>query len=271
MEDRASSSESSSAATIPAWYLDPVVAEHKRQTHLALLRRWLGPGGTGRILKTDLFEESNRIDQILFDPLFEPYRIFGFDLKFITVRGARDHPRAAGASVWVADVRHLPLRSESFDCVISTSTLDHFRRRTDLIRALDEIIRVIRPGGSLILTMDNPRNPLYWGLRIASRFGSTPFPLGVTASLGQLERTLKGKGLEVLGTDLLIHNPRGLSTLLFMAVRRMAGKSADRALRWLLARFDRLGAIPTRTLSACFVAVLARKPHKTVPGYTFPP
>jgi hypothetical protein len=63
-----------------------------------------------------------------------------------------------------------------------------------------------------------------------------------TASLGQLERMLNGKGLEVLGTDLLIHNPRGVSTLLFMTVHRMAGNRADRALRWLLARLDRLGA-----------------------------
>jgi SAM-dependent methyltransferase len=246
-----------------AWYLDPVVAEHKRQAHLGLLRRWIGCKGTGRILKTDLFEESNRTDQVLFDPLFKAHQLLGFDLAYAVVRNARDNPAAAGAFLWNGDVRRLPLRSGSIDTVVSTSTLDHFRVSSDLTQALREIIRVIRPGGSLVLTMDNPHNPLYWGLRLAGRLGCTPYHLGITASHKQLRKILEDNGMEVLGTDCLIHNPRGASTLLFMAVRRMAGKRADSLLRLLLRCFDGFDRFPARGWTACFIAVHARKPESS--------
>jgi SAM-dependent methyltransferase len=259
MEDQTASRLKGEEPTNNAWYLDPVVAEHKRQVHLALLRRWLGTEVSGKILKTDLFEESNKTDQILFDPLFEQGQVFAFDLAFATVRSARRNCTAAGAHFWVADVRQLPLPAETIDCVISTSTLDHFPERADFDRALDEIIRVVRPGGALILTLDNPHNPSYWGLRMASRLRYTPFPLGYTASLGQLKRFVQEKGLEVLQTDLLIHNPRGMSTLLFIAVRRIAGRHSDAVLRWLLRLFGLLDSLPTRRWTACFVALYARK------------
>jgi SAM-dependent methyltransferase len=46
----------------------------------------------------------------------------------------------------VADLHDLPLRDESFDCVITTGTLEHVRRPP---RVLQEIFRVLRPGGLL--------------------------------------------------------------------------------------------------------------------------
>jgi SAM-dependent methyltransferase len=245
-----------------AWYLDPVVANHKRQAHIALLRRWLGDAGTRRVLKTDLFEESNKTDQILFDPLFEKSRVFAFDLDFSTARDARRNHPAGAASFWAGDIRNLPLPASSIDVVISTSTLDHFRGRSDLEMALDEIARVICPGGDLVITLDNPHNPLYWGLRLASRLGCFPFFLGLTVAPKALKQLLMDKKFEILDLDLVIHNPRGLSTLLFIAVRRLAGRRADGVLSWMLMRFDRLHSLPTREWTACFVAVHARKPDR---------
>ena len=75
MADQAGFRERSSGPSNSAWYLDPVVAEHKRQAHLDLLRQWMGTGSSGKVLRTDLFEESNGKDQILFDPLFGDCRI----------------------------------------------------------------------------------------------------------------------------------------------------------------------------------------------------
>jgi SAM-dependent methyltransferase len=242
-----------------AWYLDPIVAEHKRQNHLALLRRWIGNAPPGRILKTDLFEESHKTDQILIDPLFISHQITGFDLAFSTVRKARANYPASGRYFWAGDVRQLGLAAESIDCVLSISTLDHFCEPDDFYKSLDELIRVIRPGGALILTLDNPCNPLYWILRLASRLRFTPYPLGFSLSLKRLRRVLQGKGLEVVATDLLIHNPRGFSTVLFIAVRRIMGKHADDVLRWLLKSFDLLGALPTRYWTACFIGIYAHK------------
>jgi hypothetical protein len=58
----------------------------------------------------------------------------------------------------------------------------------------------------------------------------------------------------------LIHNPRLVSTALFMALRRTLGRRADGPIRFLLGSFERLGRLPTREYTACFVAVCGRKP-----------
>ena len=73
--------------------------------------------------------------------------------------------------------------------------------------------------------------------------------------------------LEVVERDWLLHNPRGVSTLVFLVLRRLLGRHADRAIGALLALFSLLGRLPTRSLTACFLAVVARKPY-TISGTT---
>jgi SAM-dependent methyltransferase len=152
------------------------------------------------------------------------------------------------------------------DLVLSTSTLDHFETTAELRAALAEIQRVLRPGGTLIITLDNAANPLYWLLRWASRSGWTPFRLGQTTTLRRLKRLLAEAGFEVVATDLLIHNPRLLSTALFLALRRALGRRADAPIRALLAAFSWLDRLPTRRWTACFVAACARKPVAPASG-----
>ena len=48
----------------------------------------------------------------------------------------------------------------SFDVVLSTSTLDHFDRRDEIAVALAELRRVLADGGRLLVTLDNPANPI---------------------------------------------------------------------------------------------------------------
>jgi ubiquinone/menaquinone biosynthesis C-methylase UbiE len=67
------------------------------------------------------------------------------------------------------DVQLLPYADGSFDFVVSTLSLHHWR---DAHRALAEIHRVLRPGGRLLL-MDLRRDCSWWffyGLVLAQRF-----------------------------------------------------------------------------------------------------
>ena len=70
---------------------------------------------------------------------------------------------------------------------------------------------------------------------------------------------MRRAGVEVEGSDVLIHNPRLVSTMMFMALRRLLGSYADGPIRVLLGAFDGLGRLPTREYTACFVAVCGRK------------
>ncbi len=243
----------------PSWYLDPLVAEQKRVANLSLLHRWTSDARGGTLLKTDLFEEANGSDEIA-SGLGEGHRLLGMDVSLSEVSRARRRNLAPNGLFVVSDVRRLALSSESVDVVFSNSTLDHFAEPADLARSLGELRRVLRPGGTAIVTVDNARNPFHWLLRLVARSGRSPFPMGATTSLPGLVRELEEAGLEVTATDLLIHNPRVLSTALFLALRKLLGARANGAVALLLRAFALLDRLPTRGLTACFVAARAVKP-----------
>ena len=240
----------------PSWYLDPLVAEQKRTVHLGVCRRW-SPGGAKLALKTDLFEEAFGEDALLPDLYGTSETWLAMDLAELTVRKARLREPRPAARFLVADARRLPLRSASLDFVLSTSTLDHFDSRREFVAAIAEVARVLRPGGRLILTIDNPSNPLYWPLRWLGRTRWVPFPFGYSPSQSRLHELLAAAGLEVVACETLIHNPRIVSTVLFIALRRLLRDRADRAIRGFLAAFEGLERLPTRGFTACFLATCA--------------
>jgi hypothetical protein len=67
-------------------------------------------------------------------------------------------------------------------------------------------------------------------------------------------------GMEIESTDWLIHNPRFVSTLLFLALRRLLGGRAGRPIGWLLNGFSKMGRLPTRGFTGAFIGVCASKP-----------
>jgi SAM-dependent methyltransferase len=80
--------------------------------------------------------------------------------------------RNSGVRFDTADVcKRLPYAEGEFELVFAVNAFEHF---SEPARALDEMLRVLRPGGLLYLTFD----PLYyspWGLHAARRI-SLPYP-----------------------------------------------------------------------------------------------
>lgn len=218
---------------------------HARQAHLDLVGRWVGEP-SGRWLKTDLFEERSPVRALL--PALGTARWVGADLAPATVAGSGVRPAVA------ADVRRLPFADGTFDGVLSTSTLDHFGERRSIDLALAELRRVLAAGGHLVVTFDNPSNPLVRARNalphgLARRTGLVPFAVGETLGLEDGERALRRAGFDVEEVGTVLHAPHVVGT---------------RLARWgwwerrALPAFDRLGATRAAPRTAHFVAFLAR-------------
>jgi SAM-dependent methyltransferase len=233
-----------------------LVARQKRDLHIKLFREWM-PAGAGLAMKTDLFEEAFGEDALMpsLAPLADSW--IGIDVAAHTVNEARARAGLPSAHFLVCDVRHLPLRSAALDAIVSNSTLDHFDMWSEFESAIAELTRVLRPGGRLVITVDNPHNLFYIPLRWISRLRQSPFQLGCTPSLARLRDILEQAGLRVVATSSLIHNPRGFSTMLFLMLRRVAGRRADGAVQWFLDIFTGFERLPTREFTACFIAACA--------------
>ena len=187
---------------------------HAREQHLALIRRWV-PVMEGRWLKTDLYEERD-VDRALL-PYLGGASWIGLDLSPELLRIAR--PSGSVLSGVAADVRCLPLADASIDGIVSTSTLDHFDHRRHIVRALTELRRVLRDGGQLVLTLDNPRNPLIRARNalpqgVARRTGLVPFSVGETMDEADGRRALVGAGFEIRAVEHLLHAPHVVGTRL---------------------------------------------------------
>lgn len=90
--------------------------------------------------------------------------LFGFDLSAPAVQRARRVAGriGSGAQFSLADAEHLPFRAASFDKIVSSSALEHFHNGQ---RAVNEMARVLRTGGTLVLTTDNLSPSLSSSLR----------------------------------------------------------------------------------------------------------
>jgi len=226
-----------------------------------LLDRWLpADPALPRILKTDLF------DELAGDGLYPALsararRVVGVDISAAVVDSARRrHP---SLEAHVADVRELPFEAGTFDAVVSNSTLDHLVGRSEVAIALGELARVLRPGGRLIVTLDNPINPLI-ALRNALPHGlarilrRVPYQAGWTCGPRALRRLLDETGFGAVETTAILHAPRFVVVELDRHPRSRRDRA--RSLRLLLAA-ERLGRSPTRFLTGHFVAALAvRRP-----------
>jgi 2-polyprenyl-3-methyl-5-hydroxy-6-metoxy-1,4-benzoquinol methylase len=100
----------------------------------------------------------------------------------------------AGSRGLVTDACRLAIRDESFDLVLSSEMIEHTAAPE---AAIDELARVLRPDGLLVLT--TPNRAWQGVVRAATRLGLRPFG-GLENFVGwrRLERWCRGAGLEVL-------------------------------------------------------------------------
>lgn len=240
---------------------------HMRELYQELQERWAENARPERILKTDLYDEAISTHNLVSLLADRCDHFIGTDVSLEIARAAKRRltdPSGGWDAVAVTDARNLAFRSGVFDEIISNSTLDHFSDKRDIANSLRELKRILQPGGTLLVTLDNPWNPavflrnrLPYGLL---RFlGVIPFYMGATLSRPALVRVLESTGFRVRESTAIAHAPRIFAIRVGRILDRRGSKAMGAWFRKLLRLFERLEGLPTRYVTGHYVAVKAVK------------
>lgn len=234
--------------------------QHSDALNARLIRRWLPAEPMDLIVKTDLFDEA--VTGGLYTTLLERARsVAALDVSPIVASAARaKHPAMLTLA---ADIRDVPLSDECADAVVSLSTLDHFDSVDDIPLALREIHRILKRDGTLILTMDNPSNPILAvrnsiPFSLTHRAGLVPYPIGRTHGIRAMSRLIQEAGFDVLDRTAIMHAPRLLAIQALRFARRKKGQPGQTLGKTLMA-FEMLERLPTRYRTGHFIAIRAIK------------
>jgi len=243
---------------------NPILAAHKRRVYADLLARWTGGRRPALALKTDLFAEAFN-DEEFVSALGWRESLVGIDISTGVLRAARNRASIGRLRGYVAcDVRRLPFATGAFDAVISDSTLDHLATEREIITALEETGRVLKRGGVLVVTLDNPENLTYpprWLVRLWMKLRLAPYYIGVTLSRRHLTTALEALGMEVLGCTAILHypHPDGLVRAAERLGHSVGRGRLDAAMAKLFATTEKLEHTRIRYVSGRYVAVVAVK------------
>jgi SAM-dependent methyltransferase len=168
-----------------------------------------------KILKTDLWDEAKNT-RILAWASRQGASAYGVDISPPIVVQARTafeaEPGATPLRDSIGDVRDLPFRSASFDAIYSMGTIEHF---DETERAVEEIARVLKPGGRAIIGVPNRHDPFLRPLFVTLLQAMGLYGYGYEKSYSRrsLKRMLEAAGLSVVAETAILFMPGWLRML----------------------------------------------------------
>jgi SAM-dependent methyltransferase len=165
----------------------------------------------------------------------------------------------------VCDVRALPFAEGCLGGVLSVSTLDHFEAAESIVDSLQELYRVLIPGGRLLLTLDNPWNPevllrTVLPSSLVSRLRADRFAWGKLLNTRQAESVFRQLGIRVKQRGYLIHAPRYLGIRVLNWLERRRWNAWTRRVVRLIEAFELLSRSPLRAFTGHYIAWWLEKP-----------
>jgi ubiquinone/menaquinone biosynthesis C-methylase UbiE len=160
------------------------------------------------------------------------------------------------------DIQSLPLGDERFDCAVCLGVISYVEEYDNIVR---EIHRVLKPGGTAIITYRSEKNLMvsdpvgpfrYLAKKLRKRFAAgRAFRIGDHMSFSEVRRVVQGSGLQLIGFKGI-----GFGPLRFNHRKLFDERISIRIHRTLTDWLDRLGfELPFRVGTDVHVLIV-RKP-----------
>ena len=140
-----------------------------------------------------------------FLPFKQSFDLYGVDFSTEMLRFARKYAQKFNfvVNLSLADASRLPYRDETFDWAISVATYHHIEGEDNRRAALNELRRVLKPGGEAFITVWNRWQPRFWfrGKEIDVPWrarGKTLHRYYYLFSYSEIEKLVKKAGFEML-------------------------------------------------------------------------
>lgn len=188
-------------------YYNELTGNYKANVILEYLSEQIPDLSEKTLLKTDLYEEAKGSDQLLFRNEFKISNNFGFDISPYLVHSCSKKNNNFSNMFFCSDVLNLSIKDNSFDIILSVSTLDHFTSEKVFLKSINELLRVLKPGGNFILILDNKFSLFALSNYVKIAIGMLPFSLGKTFTLRQLKKMSFDFDVELTNVEYKLHAP----------------------------------------------------------------
>jgi tRNA (uracil-5-)-methyltransferase TRM9 len=142
-------------------------------------------------------------------PDFLPFKkdldLYGVDFSSQMLSLARTYSKKFefSANLFLADICHLPFADGTFNWAISVATYHHITAKKDRLLAMNELRRVLKPGGEAFITVWNRWQPGFFfrGKEVSIPWKTkkeTLYRYYYLFSYPELEKLVKRAGLKVL-------------------------------------------------------------------------
>lgn len=229
------------------------IALYKRKQHMELLQKWTDIRGKN-VLKTDCYEESKGQDHFLDWVAKRCKHAVGMDISPRITFLAQQ--RFKNVKFVPCEVQKLPFQDNSFDVIMSNSTLDHFPI-PQVKKALKELHRVLKKEGTFILTLDNKENLLYYLFyQIRKILKTDPFYIDRCYTFKEATKLAEQAGFTVHETTSIVHVVTPFNKI---AVMLPKNKLTQAFVRVMVKLFSKLERLPTHRHTGWFLALRCTK------------
>jgi len=238
-------------------HIDAILGKYKSDEFRSIVIKWIGSLRNKKVFKTDLREEAYGEDEILFSLPGKNLNIFAVDIAEETTRKAYLIQKEKGLTqnYITADVRGLPFRNNVFDIILSSSTLDHFTSEDDFLKSIFELKRVMKPGGSLIITINNRCNyNFYLTLKLEKLLSLKSYPVQ-SYSPNKLRKIFKAVGLHIQEDEAIVHIISPMNSVLLLLRRFIDKEKVDKMAKSCVSFARWLGRKKTKLLTGWFIAL----------------